>query len=125
MDTLLLDNVSWDLVLDASNNIAVASDPYSQAQDAASACETFQGEVYFDTNLGVPLWQQVFGHFPNPALLKQAFTDAALAVPGVTAAQSFISSLADRTVTGQVQITNRAGATAAARLAATAPAGTL
>ncbi len=42
--TLLLDQVTWDLAVDTSGNIAVASDPYSQAQDAASSIKTFAGE---------------------------------------------------------------------------------
>ena len=37
MKSLLLDPRSWDLTVDVSNNIAVASDPYSLAQDAACA----------------------------------------------------------------------------------------
>jgi hypothetical protein len=36
-------------VLDAEGNIAVASEPYSLAQDAASAIKTFAGEVFWDT----------------------------------------------------------------------------
>ncbi len=47
--TLLLDQVTWDLAVDNVRHIAVASDPYSQAQDAASSIKTFAGEVYYDT----------------------------------------------------------------------------
>ena len=39
--TLLLDQTEWDLVLDASGNIALASPPYALAQDVASAVRTF------------------------------------------------------------------------------------
>ena len=41
MNTLLLDLTNWDLLVDASGNIAVASDPYSVAQDVASAVRVF------------------------------------------------------------------------------------
>ena len=43
MNTLLLDTLRWDLCLDVHGNIAVASDPYSVAQDVASAIRTFSG----------------------------------------------------------------------------------
>jgi hypothetical protein len=44
VNTLLLDVSSWDLCLDAAGNIAMASNPYSIAQDAASAIRTFAGD---------------------------------------------------------------------------------
>jgi hypothetical protein len=114
MQTLLLDNQSWDLTVDTAGNIAVASDPYSQAQDAASAIRTFEAEVYFDTTLGIPYFQQVLGYAPPLSLLKAYFNSSALTVPGVTNAQSFIISWQDRTIRGQVQIKNDAGQVSAA-----------
>jgi hypothetical protein len=39
MNTLFLNPGPWDLTLDASGNIALAAEPYSLAQDAASAIE--------------------------------------------------------------------------------------
>lgn len=110
MKTLLLDRTQWDLVLDVSGNIAVASDPYSLAQDAASAIKLFQGELWYDTTQGVPYWSSILGASPPPiALMKAKFIEAARTVPGVVAAQCFVSSISDRRVTGQVQVTDRAG----------------
>jgi hypothetical protein len=106
MQTLLLDTVAWDLAVDTAGNIAVASDPYSQAQDAASAIRTFEGEVYFDTTLGIPYFQQILGYSPPLSLMKAYFNSSALTVPGVTKAQSFITSWENRSVAGQVQIMN-------------------
>lgn len=114
MNTILLDTQTWDLLVDASGNIAMASDPYSQAQDAASAIKTFQGEAYYDTTLGVPYWAQILGQAVPISLLKAYFTNAALTVPGTAAAVCYISSFVDRKVSGQVQITNSAGNTSAA-----------
>lgn len=116
MRTILLDRSTWDLVIDAAGNIAVAGDPYAQAQDAASAIRTFSGEVYYDTTLGVPYWSSILGKAPPVALMQARFVAAALTVPGVTAAQCFITSLRDRRVRGQVQIRNDAGVQAAAGL---------
>lgn len=114
MDTLLLDRSTWDLVLDVSGNIAVASNPYALAQDAASAIKLFQGELWYDTTLGVPYWTQVLGKAPNYALIKAKFEAAALTVPQVVAARCYISGFNDRGLTGQVQVTDQAGLLTAA-----------
>lgn len=103
MNTLYLAVPAWDLALDASGNIAIASEPYALAQDAASAIRTFLGEVWYDTTLGVPYLTQILGHSPPVELLKSLFVDAALTVPGIAQAQVFITSVSNRTVTGQVQ----------------------
>jgi hypothetical protein len=114
MKTMLLDTVAWDLVLDVNGNIAVASDPYSLAQDAASAIRTFLGECWYDTTLGIPFVSSFFGKAPNVALMKAKFVAAALAVPGVVSAQCFITSVSGRRVTGQVQVTDTTGTITAA-----------
>ena len=113
MQTIFLLPSTWDLALDSSANIALASDPYAQAQDAASALRTFAGEVFYDTTQGIPYWEQILGHRPPLALMKAKFVDAALTVPGVVSAQVFLTS-ADRTVSGQVQITDSTGTVSAA-----------
>ena len=111
--TLLLDTQVWDLVADLSGNIAVAEAPYAQAQDAASAMRTFQGEVYYDTNYGVPYWAHVIGQAIPISLLKAYWIAAAKTVPGVTSAVVYISSFVQRAISGQVQITNSVGETSA------------
>ena len=107
--TLLLDTVRWDIVADLAGNIAVAEPPYAQAQDAASAMRTFQGEVFYDTSYGVPYWTRIIGQAPPLALVKAYWTAIAKTVPGVVSATAFIASFVNRTLTGQVQITNTAG----------------
>jgi len=108
--TLLLDRSAWDLVVDAAGNIAVCDEPYALAQDAASALRLFKGELWYDTAKGVPYFQQILGKAPPLSLLKASFNAAALTVPGVTFARSFIADARDRVVTGQVQLTTKAGA---------------
>ena len=107
--TLLLDRTLWDLVLDANGNLAVASDPYSVAQDVASAARTYLGEVYYDTTLGVPYSQLILGKFPPLQLVRQFLVEAALTVPGVTDPVVFISSFTDRGLSGQVRFTDPSG----------------
>lgn len=105
MNTLLLDQTAWDLVLDASGNIAMASPPYALAQDVASAVRTFLGEVYYNTTLGV----QYFADAPA-ALLAQAISNQALTVPGVVSAQTIVS-FKNGVLSGQVIFTGDSGET--------------
>lgn len=110
MDTLLLDTQVWDLCLDAFGDLAVASNPYSMAQDVASALRLFNGECYYDTTKGVRYFEDILGHAPPLPLLKAELANAARTVPGVTFAQAFIVVVqSDRVVTGQVQCESTAG----------------
>lgn len=114
MDTLLLAVNTWDLVLDASRNIARASAPYALAQDVASAIRTFLGEVWYDDTLGIPYFSQVLGHTPPIAVFQEYMVNAAMTVPGVTSAVCVISDFDpdSREVAGQVQFTDDSGQTA-------------
>lgn len=100
----------WDLCLDASGNIAMAAAPYALAQDAASAVRTFLGECWYDTALGLPYFTQILGQSPVPyGFIKAQCVAAALTVPGVVSAKMFITSIAERQLIGQLQITDSAG----------------
>lgn len=114
MKTLLLSPLTWDLMKDSAGNIAVAADPYSLAQDAASAIKLFLSELWFDTTQGVPYFTELFGEQPNIALMKAKFADAALTVPGVVSAAVFITSIIGRNVQGQVQVTDSSSTTTTA-----------
>lgn len=109
MNTLLLDRTTWDLFLDAKGNIAMASNPYSIAQDVASALRLFKGECWYDTTRGVPHFQQILGHQPPVSILKSTLEAAALTVPETTSAIAFISSIEGRELQGQVQTTSTVG----------------
>jgi hypothetical protein len=120
--TLLLDTVTWDLCLDANGNIAVAQAPYQLAQDAASACRLFLGGLYYDTTQGIPYFQEIYGQNPPINLLKAKLLSAAessdpnFGTPSASIAsvQVFISSITERAVQGQVQITDTSGNTTVA-----------
>lgn len=113
MNSLLLDRTAWDLVLDISGNIAVATDPYSVAQDAASQIKLVAGELWYDTTQGVPYFSRIFGKTPNVPYIKSTLVAQALSVPNAKSSQCFITSIANRNVSGQVQTTDSNGATSA------------
>lgn len=106
---------TWDLDVDTSGNIAVASDRYRMVQDVSTACRTFLGECWYDTTKGVPYWSDIFtGVMPPLELIKARLVEAALTVPGVVGAQVFITSIDGRQISGQIQITDTEGVIAAA-----------
>lgn len=117
MTTLLLALNDWDLVADSKGNIAVASDPYAMAQDVASACKLFLGELWYDSSKGVPYFEDVLGHAPSQGLMQALIEQAALTVPGVVGARCTIDAVANRQVTATVRFTDETGRTNEVRLA--------
>jgi len=112
MQTLLLDRTSWDLVLDRSGNIAVASEPYSVLQDVCSAIRVFQGECYYDTSKGIPYYSMVLGRSQSASVFQRLAEQAALTVPLVSGATCVVSNIgADRRLSGVMQITLTTGET--------------
>lgn len=114
MQTLLLTSDDWDLVVDTAGNIAVASDPYARAQDAASEIRLFQRDAYYDQSRGVPYWLDTLGRSPPMAVVKAHLTAAAKLAPGVVEAQCFLTAVAGRQISGQVQVKDANGVVSAA-----------
>jgi hypothetical protein len=112
-NTWLLDQSAWDLVLDASGNIALAQPPYALAQDVASAVRTFLGELWYDTKQGVPYWTQILGKLPSSSLLIELINQQVLSVSGVVNSQTTVTSFSPTTreVTGQIQFVDSSGVT--------------
>lgn len=109
MNTLLLDTQIWDLCLDASANIAMASEPYAIAQDVASALRLFAGELWYDNTRGIPYFETVLGQYPPSGYLKSQFEAAALTVPGVVQARCINLQLSNRQLTGTVEVIDLTG----------------
>ncbi len=106
MRTLFLMPGPWDLTLDSSGNIAVASDIYQQAQDVASACRTFARDVYYDQAVGILYFENVLGQFGFPlSLYKMYLEDAAKSVAGVVSASAQLQ-LSGRVASGSILFTN-------------------
>lgn len=111
MRTMLLDTLAWDVVLDAGGNWAVATEPYQQSQDVASAIKLFLGELWYDVSKGVPYLTEVLGQSPPLSYFQTLIEQAALTVPDVVSATCEIQSLENRTVTGSLRFRTLAGAT--------------
>ena len=112
MKTLFLMPNNWDLVLDASGNIAVASSTYQQAQDIASECRVFTGDMYFSQAEGIPYIEDILGKGRYPlALYRKHLHDRAMLVPGVVSANAEFSLSDSRNLTGAIKFTNEQGQT--------------
>jgi hypothetical protein len=107
--TLYLTTDGWDLIADASGNIALAEPPYAITQDVASACRVFLGEEYYDDSQGVPYLQQILGKSPPLNVMQSAIAAAALTVPDVETATCVVSAFQGRQAIGQVQFTTADG----------------
>lgn len=106
MTTLFLDPKTWDLALDNAGNIAYAKDPYAKAQDVASAIRLFKGELYYDTEKGIPYFDETLGKKQSLALYQYRLEQAALAVSGVVSAKATIESRDGRVVAGAISFTD-------------------
>lgn len=110
MDTLLLDVPTWDLTLDTSGNLAVASGGYAIAQDVASAVRLFKGELWYDTLQGIPYFEQVLGKIPPFGFLAAMFAVAGETVPEVLSISVTLNPIPDtRLLTGTLKITSTSG----------------
>lgn len=110
MKTLLVDRDAWDLILNARGDIALASNPYAISQDVASAIKLFKSELWYDQTKGIPYFDRILGQWPPLALVRAYVEKAALTVPEVVQARCVNLSLADRTVTGAVEVIDTDGA---------------
>ncbi len=118
MNTLLLDADTWDLVVNDGGNIATAygSAPtqqlserpaYAIAQDVASACRVFLGELWYATGRGVPYLQAILGKLPSIQFIKAKLIGEALTVPETATVRCFLTGLdPQRGLSGQLQVTD-------------------
>ncbi|WP_291365376.1 hypothetical protein [Acetobacter sp. UBA5411] len=117
MNTLLLDRTTWDLLLDASGNIAVASGAYAIGQDISSAVRVFSGEAYYDTTRGLPYKAQILGRTNSTAVFQAQAEAAALTVPDCASAQCLVAGLTKaRKLTGAILFTTDDGETSSVNI---------
>ena len=117
MSTVLLNPLTWDLMIDAFGNIAKADNPYARAQDVASACKLFKGELWYNTDKGIPYFQSILGYRPPLALLQNEYNQAALSVDGVAQANASFNRIeSDRVLSGQLKFIDTDGQAAGIKL---------
>lgn len=119
MDTIALDPALWDFTVDLNGNLATFGDSTAaseatgpamrMAQDAATQCLAFRGEVYYDATQGVR-YDQILGRSPNMVFITSEFQAQALLAEGVAqAVPSLTYSSGTRGITGAVYVTDASG----------------
>ena len=119
MDSLALDLKLWDLDVDARGNwrtvgdatpLPLTSGPGMRlAQDVATRCMAWRGEVYYDTTQGIR-FENVLGQGPSPVLAQDAFQTEALKVPTCnTALPNFTFAGKARQLSGTLTVSSSAG----------------
>lgn len=104
MQTVQLDG-SWDLAVNGFGDIALADSDASIAQDVAAAVQTFAGECWYDTTLGLPYLSSILGQRPATSFLKSKIEKAALTIQGVTGVTVAALALDGRRLTGTIYAT--------------------
>ena len=105
--TIFLDPRTWDLSLDVNGNIAVATSTYQRAQDIASECRTFRGDIYLDQLRGIPYKESILGKNKYPLGLYQSeLHRCAMSVDGVVSANIKLNQLQNRVLTGIIEFTD-------------------
>ena len=109
--SLRLDD-TWDLTLSAGGDLASAGGTVRIVQDVASYVRTFQGEPYYAQQDGIPYFIRELGSLPPAELVRARSNARALEVPGVAQADTQLSRLEKRTLSGTIRITTETGETA-------------
>ena len=105
--TVFLDPRTWDLTLDVNGNIAVATSTYQRAQDIASACRVFRGDIYFNQLDGIPYKESILGKNKYPlGLYHSELHRCAMSVDGVVSANIKLNQLQNRVLTGIIEFTD-------------------
>ena len=114
MNSLNIDSVNNDLIVDANGNLGIATGAFALALNAACAIRTFAGEVFYDTTQGIPYFSTILGKSPPIEYMRSQLVAAAIASdPDITSAKVFFTSLTNRALSGQVQIKDSSGNVAA------------
>lgn len=109
--SLRLDDM-WDLTLSVGGNLASAGGTVRIVQDVASYVRTFQGEPYYAQQDGIPYFMRELGSLPPAELVRARSNARALEVPGVAQANTQLSRLEKRILSGTIRITTETGETA-------------
>src|ERR1700759_179320 len=110
MQSLQIDDVNNDLMIDANGNLAVADAKLSLAIASACAIRTFKSEGFYDTSQGIPYFSTILGKTPPIEYIRGLLVNAAMgADPDIVSASVYFTAFSGRTLSGQVQVTDSTG----------------
>ena len=95
----------WDLQLDDMGNIATVDGGLQIAQDVATSCRVWKGEILYDKERGVSYKEEILGQSPNLALLQSDFENEAKRIDGVVSVEVVVDSFSNRKLVPDIRIT--------------------
>lgn len=95
---LAIDQATNDLYFEG-DSLVLVRDAHAVGQHARQRLQTFAGEWFLDTTVGVPWLSQILGHKYDPALAEAVVKARLLGTDGVTEITSFSVSF-DRSTRG-------------------------
>lgn len=105
-------NENLDLFLTPAGNMATVSDDAADAQDVACAVRTWLTDLYYAQDYGIPFLPSVFGKPYSEQLLAAQINAQALSVKNIAKAQTTVTSIVGRKVSGFVEVINLSGVAA-------------
>lgn len=86
---LAIDQTTNDLYLDATGNLALATDARAVGEHGRQRLQTYIGEWMLDRTAGVPWLDQILGFAYDPALAESVVKAELLDTDGITEITSF------------------------------------
>jgi len=109
MNTLALNWQTWDVFLDGNGNLAIGTGRNAVAQDVATSCRTWYGELWYDVTQGVH-YELILGRLPPLQFIKAEMVREARRVPFVSSVLAFLTGPGPhRVVGGQLQVYDSLG----------------
>lgn len=99
----------WDLQLDDMGNIATVDGSLQIAQDVATSCRVWKGEVLYDVERGVPYKEDIMGQKPNLSLLQADLETEAKRIKGVASVEVVVDSFNEHRIVPDIRITLETG----------------
>ncbi len=110
--TLLLDPKTWDLHVDETGMLPLATGTYAIAQNVANQTRLFTKDAYFAQDDGIPHFAVTLGRYPAQSVMRTRIIEQALSVDEVDSAKVSFSRFEDGVLTGNIQIITTSGETA-------------
>lgn len=86
---IAIDQTTNDIYFDDDGNLVMVTKALAVGQHARARLQTFFGEWFLDTSIGVPWLTQILGQRYDPALAEAVVKAAILGTDGVTGITSF------------------------------------
>lgn len=102
MLSLPLKTDAWDIYLNSNGDMFLADNDSSIAQDVASSVRTFSGECWYNTTLGMPYFESIFGKNPPQSFVVDNIKTQAFTIVEVNSVNVLGVGLVDRTLKGVI-----------------------